>query len=567
MKRKIAWKITGVAGAVVSITVLLLLLFLPNTSDYILYDGTTYQAVVNGVLRTDVLELEGIRYYSLDLIWSGIDPYLWLDRDANSITITSVSGMIRLDLGQNEAVIQRGDTYYLKESYLEQVYHTTFPYHKDHRLTIILNPSFSKGEVKADRQTLYVRKDPSIKSPRVKVLQGQQEDLIGNLLEAGVNGWVKVILLTGEVGYIKEQEVQIILRESEKKTSIGINTALPGTEQGIPEFVTKHEEKRINMVWEAVYSENPDVKKIGRMNGLDVIAPTWFELKDSGGTLSNKADPVYVQWAHERGYQVWGTVVSLSDCDLTSSVLRNQNARDRVVRQIMNWVQEYQLDGVNVDFEYMYAEDRMLFTQFMRELSVQCHLQNLPVSCEVTALSTSPKWSQCYDRRSLSDSVDYLCAMLYDQHSGAGGVSGSVAQLSWAEQSLTALLEEIPKEKLILGIPFYTRLWKEESDNSGERTVTSKVLNMQQCQDWILEKQVLPQWDSSSGQYYAEVREGNSLYKLWIENEDSLKKRMELVNQYDLAGCAGWRRGFEKPEIWDLIAQALIMNPNHTPPP
>ncbi|EAM1016507.1 glycosyl hydrolase, partial [Salmonella enterica] len=137
--------------------------------------------------------------------------------------------------------------------------------------------------------------------------------------------------------------------------------------------------------------------------------------------------------------------------------------------------------------------------------------------------------------------------------------AGSVASLPWTENGLKGVLEEVPAEKLLLGVPFYTRLWTEAKQADGKVKVSSRALYMSGAKKWIEERKLTPKLDEASGQNYVEYKDpkdGNT-YKMWIEDTVSMKKRVELVEKYNLAGIAAWRRGFEEPEIWDAIQEGL----------
>lgn len=181
------------------------------------------------------------------------------------------------------------------------------------------------------------------------------------------------------------------------------------------------------------------------------------------------------------------------------------------------------------------------------------------VSMDISPISTSENWSLCYDRYELSKTIDYLMLMAYDQHWATSPVAGSVAEYSWVEDSITGVLEEIPKDKLILGIPFYTRLWKIEKDEEGEK-LSSQALSMEKANEFIEEKNVNLEWDEKSGQYYGEVEIEDIVYKIWLEDSNSIKLKSTLVNKYDLAGIASWRKGFETEDIWPVLSNIVKYN-------
>ena len=542
-------------------------LAVPSRKEIKLYDKEVYEAVVDGKLRKDVIFSEGERYFSYDLVKTGIDKYIWKDDEAGVITVISENGTYDISIEDTKYVLVEDNITYIKETFLSMAYDIDFPYDEENNVSIFINEEMCIGDIMPLNGVLYIRSGPSIRKPRVKTVENEKGKVIAKALEDTSDKWIKVIALTGEVGYVRREDVDFIENKMYTGEFKGINTGLPGINGGtdrikekINNFKEKFNDNKINMVWEAVYSKNPKVENIGEMKGLNVIAPTWFKLSDVSGKIDCMADKEYVQWAHDRGYYVWGTVVSNEDSDLTSGMLSNYEVRCKFINDIVNYALEYNLDGINIDFEKMYEKDKMLFTQFVRDLSSLCHRSGLIVSCDVTVLSNSPVWSLCYDRPSLSDSVDYMCVMFYDQHSANGGKSGSVAQLSWTVSSLQSILKQIPNERLILGIPLYTRLWKEQ-ELDGELKVTSENYYMKASQDLkeklFTEKGIKAVWDDESGQYYIEYEEDDVFFKLWIEDETSIRKRVELVGEYDLAGCAAWRRGFETPDIWNVISEVL----------
>lgn len=203
--------------------------------------------------------------------------------------------------------------------------------------------------------------------------------------------------------------------------------------------------------------------------------------------------------------------------------------------------------------------DRDLLTQFVRELYPVFKEKGMTVTMDVTPISVSENWSRCYDRRRLSETLDYIMLMAYDQHWASSPVAGSVAQYSWVEDSVRNVLEEVPNEKLILGVPFYTRLWTVKNTEEGDK-VSSQVLSMDEAKKFIEGNNIELIWDDESGQYFGEVTKDGITYKIWMEDEESLQMKSSLINKYDLAGIASWRKGFEKEEVWPVLSNSIYFN-------
>ncbi len=316
------------------------------------------------------------------------------------------------------------------------------------------------------------------------------------------------------------------------------------------------EGKKINLTWNYIWDKSIDNANIKKVEGLNVVSPTWFTLADKNGGLEERGNLSYSNWAHKNGYKVWALVDNKFDSALTNVFLNDKAARTKFIDSLISYAGRYKLDGINIDFENMYTRDKDAFTQFMKELFQKTKEKGLVLSVDVSVIVVNSNWSESFDRAALSKVTDYVALMTYDQHWGGSPVSGSVAQLSWVEQHLKKVLKEVPREKLLLGVPFYTRLWKEELVN-GSISVTSKAISMEEAERVIAENNATKIWDAESGQYYARYEKGKATYKIWIEDARSIKLKAELVNKYGLAGIASWKYGLEKPAVWTAIAQVI----------
>ncbi|HEY2421224.1 MAG TPA: glycosyl hydrolase family 18 protein [Neobacillus sp.] len=317
----------------------------------------------------------------------------------------------------------------------------------------------------------------------------------------------------------------------------------------------------VQLTWEAVYSKNPNPSEIPNMPGVNVVSPTWFSLGGTDGTIKNLASLDYSKWAHTKGYQVWGLFSNSFDSKLTHEALKDFDTRQSIIRQLLSYSQMYQLQGINFDIENVNKADGQYVTQFMREAAPYLHEAGLTVSMDITfSAGDNNNWSSFYERGELSKLADYLIVMAYDEHWGAASGAGSVASLPWVEKNLQKLLTVVPKERLILGVPLYARLWKEQLNADGTTDITSKALTMDKVKAWVAEKGLNPTYSEESGQNYAEyyAADEKATYKIWIEDEVSLKKRAELATLHQLAGVGTWSRYFGDATAWT----ALDLNAN-----
>lgn len=395
-------------------------------------------------------------------------------------------------------------------------------------------------------EKLRLRTDAGLKSPYTA--QTEKNEAVS--IEGKIGDYYFVRKENGVAGYLRKNLINDL-------DTIRVTVDRPVEKPVLPEL-----KGPIHLTWEAVYTKNPDVSAIPEMSGVNVVSPTWFKVINRDGPIQNLASLEYVKWAKNQGYQVWGLFSNNFDPDLTNAVLKDFETRQNMIRQLLYFSQMYELNGYNIDFENVKVEDGPLFTQFIREATPYFHEAGLYVSVDVTFISSSGNWSQFYEREKLSEIADYIVVMAYDEHWANSKVSGSVASLPWVEKNLEKLLKEVPNEKLILGVPLYTRLWKEEMGTDGMITVSSKAMSMDDIKEWLDSRQITAVYNESSGQNYAEYfsEEENVTYKVWLEDEVSLKKRAELTLKYDLAGVASWSRYFASPVACD----ALQMQNNQT---
>lgn len=308
--------------------------------------------------------------------------------------------------------------------------------------------------------------------------------------------------------------------------------------------------ERTRLVWEQIhnYEYFDGEMKYGPSEGLDVISPTWFSLNVDGIVL-NIADQAYVDAAHEKGLQVWALMSNSFDPDWTHEMLSDSVLRRKVISQMIAYSALYDLDGINIDFENVYLKDKELFTEFVAELSEMLHQQGVVSSIDVTVPWGSERYSLFADRPALAQSVDYVMLMAYDEHWASIQSPGSVASHDWVEKGIVESLELIPKEKLILGVPFYSRVWSQK----GNGKVSSKAVGFNGQKRWLEETGATVSYDASTGQNYAETLVDGVKKKLWLEDEDSLTMRIDLAKKYDLPGIAGWSLLFTTDEVWEQI--------------
>lgn len=538
------------AASLLAILTLIFLWFLPGLitskqdQPVLIIDGEAY-------FGSDFLLIQNTPYLSVEAVKEKIDQNIHWDALEQQLIITTAEQVIRMKTENLTVTVNNQPqnlefpvlfvdaTPFVQLEPLHKIYNFQYQFYPETKRVILLSTANPRPKGTVTSHTI-LRTGPSLRSPRLNGIEAGSEVLIFE----ETKGWYKVLSPDGTLGYLKENK--IIVQGIESIPGSALTSAKQPPLQG-----------KINLTWEMVATTAPDMTKIAPPKGVNVVSPTWFYLKDEQGTVGNKADQAYVKWAKRNNYQIWALFANDFNPDKTRAVLQSAALREKVITQLLVYAELYNLDGINLDFENVYMEDKALLVQFVRELAPLLHEQGLTISIDVTVKSNSANWSLCYDRKALVEIVDYVMLMAYDEHWSTSPKAGSVASLPWVEKGIMGLLEEVPGEKLILGIPFYTRLWEESVDSTGKMTVTSRIFDMYTAKNWVKQKGLQVQVDPAAQQHYAQLRQGTSTYKLWLEDEYSLQKRLDLVKKYQLAGVASWRRGFEEPEAWKIIASTL----------
>ncbi len=309
---------------------------------------------------------------------------------------------------------------------------------------------------------------------------------------------------------------------------------------------------KINLVWD-VNTTAQNLSKESPIAGLDVISPTWFSIVTGDGFVASKADMKYVEEAHRKGYKVWALINNNFNPDMTHQLLLDEQAQEKVIRQLLVYSSLYNLDGLNIDFENIYDEDKERLTQFVEKITTALKQQNIVVSIDVTVPANVSFWSKCYDRAKLGHIVDYVMVMTYDEYWAKSRVSGPVASIGWVEKGIKKMLAEVPKEKLLMGLPLYSREWEELESGSTR----SKTMSMPMIGDLLKSKNLDVVWLEDKGLHYVEYDKEGRLYRMWIEDEQSLALKLQLATKYNLVGAASWRKGFETSTIWGLLNAEL----------
>ncbi len=382
------------------------------------------------------------------------------------------------------------------------------------------------------------------KKTAVRVLGGIKSPILTTLEKGAgfrileqMTEWSKIRTEDGFIGYIPNKRIKETWTEGQKDLFVE------------PLYSSISLDEKVCLVWHQVTSEEANKAMeglIANTKGVNVIAPTWFALTDNEGNYHSFADQTYVDLAHEKGMQVWGVLDNFNRGENVKSeiLFARTSVRKKLIANLIEEVKAYGIDGINLDIEGIKPEAGPHYVQFIRELSVACRNEKIILSVD-NYVPTS--YTSFYNRAEQGRVADYVIIMAYDEHY-AGGEAGSVSSLDYVDKGVKDTLQYVPKEKVICAVPFYTRVWTEDGDNT-----TSSALGIEAAKSWIEENDVKLYWQEELGQYYGELEEEDGLKLIWVEDETSLDLKMDVIRKADLAGVACWKLGFEPETIWDVI--------------
>lgn len=358
--------------------------------------------------------------------------------------------------------------------------------------------------------------------------------------------WSQIRTADGYIGYIKNSS----LTEISEQTRPSVYTG--------PEYTSLSMEDRVNLVWHQIdYAQMNDnfAEDTAQMSGVNVISPTWYFLSDNEGNIDSLADASYVKQAHEAGLQVWALISNFSADVSTAELLASRAARQKVQDYLIAQAEEIGFDGINIDFEGIPETAGYSYVQFMRELSILCRERGLYLSVDVPV---PMDFSSHYDRKELGVVCDYVIMMGYDEHYAGSDIVGSVASMDFERNGIENMLSEVPGEKIVSAIPFYTRLWYTRTLEDGTVSVTSEALGMGSAWDVVEQNGVAAVWDDDAGQPYAEWTNAEGVFcQIWLEDDSTVAERASMVSEYDLGGIAAWVLGREKDYVWQVISENI----------
>ena len=502
------------------------------------------------MVEEQALIRDGVCYFDLATVHKYMNEVFYADMTEKLLLYANPTEVIRTTFGETSYTTTEGtqdagyvisfvegDTVYVAADYVKLFTNYSYDCYDRH---VQVYTEWGTRQVAQLKKDTAVRLRGGVKSPILT--QAAKGDTL-EILEQ-METWSKVKTSDSVMGYVENKRLGDITEETET----------PVTDYQEPEYTALTSDSKICLGWHSIGGVGGNdtlYSMVSGTKGMNVIAPTWFSLTDENGSIRNFGTANYVTTAHNMGLQVWGVVDNFNYANETGTAISTLNmlssttSRQNFVRNVTDAAVSLGLDGINVDFEQLSSDCGPHYVEFIRELSIQCRNRGLVLSIA----NYVPFNFNDYYRLDIQGQVaDYVIIMGYDEHWHGSKDPGSVASINYVSGGLDRTLQEVPANKVVNALPFYTILWKTEGTD-----VTDEYITMNNEADFMNRAGVTAEWDEETCQNYAEWTSGNANYQIWLEDAESIAVKLNMMATKNIGGVAVWRLGYGTQAAWELI--------------
>lgn len=502
------------------------------------------------MVEEQALIRDDVCYFDLATVHKYMNEVFYADMTEKLLLYANPTEVIRTTFGETSYTTTEGtqdagyvisfvegDTVYVAADYVKLFTNYSYDCYDRH---VQVYTEWGTRQVAQLKKDTAVRLRGGVKSPILT--QAAKGDTL-EILEQ-METWSKVKTADSVIGYVENKRLGDITEETET----------PVTDYQEPEYTALTSDSKICLGWHSIGGAGGNdtlYSMVSGTKGMNVIAPTWFSLTDENGSIRNFGTANYVTTAHNMGLQVWGVVDNFNYANETGTAISTLNmlssttSRQNFVRNVTDAAVSLGLDGINVDFEQLSSDCGPHYVEFIRELSIQCRNRGLVLSIA----NYVPFNFNDYYRLDIQGQVaDYVIIMGYDEHWHGSKDPGSVASISYVSGGLDRTLQEVPANKVVNALPFYTILWKTEGTD-----VTDEYITMNNEADFMNRAGVTAEWDEETCQNYAEWTSGNATYQIWLEDAESTAVKLNMMATKNIGGVAVWRLGYGTQAAWELI--------------
>ena len=465
--------------------------------------------------KNKALYEDGHIYLDDEFVSGVLNKRFYWDANENLLIYTTATSVIKAGLDSKTYDINkssntkdyviaklRGDKLYIALDFIKEYTALEYKTYKNPNRVVLTYKFGDKQKwVQADEEA-KLRFEPSIKS-RILIDVKKKDKL--RILEENTDksGFDKVLSESGVIGYIKMSSLGDTYEYVPKTDFV---------EETYPHTLLSG---KVNLLWHQVTTQSANANLTNVLSGtkkVNVIAPTWFGTSDNNGNISSIASYDYVEKAHSMGIQVWGLCNDFAPDMKIGKVLSRTSCRERLEKNLLAEAIRYSLDGINIDFENVKKANGDDFIQFVRELGIMCRNNGIVLSIDNYPPAS---YSAYYSRNEQAAVADYVITMAYDEFYSGSKEAGPVSSISYVRNASENILKEVPANQSIIGLPFYSRLWKETTKN-GETKLSSEACSMKYAEELISDAKAELKWNEQTGLEYAEYTKDNALYKIWL---------------------------------------------------
>lgn len=283
-----------------------------------------------------------------------------------------------------------------------------------------------------------------------------------------------------------------------------------------------------------------------RAGDLDYVGLHWATIR-ADGSIEMRTNPEVIRLVRSLGAKSLLSVMLNGGAETARVLLASDQSRSEAVESLLRAAADY--DGISIDFEGMPSEEREPFTRFMAQLAPRFRSAGKIVTAAISAKTsdTTTGWAGAHDYRALEPHADLFILMSYGFRTAQSSVPGSTAPMSWVEPTLSFALSQIPREKLLLGIPFYGYDWNTTAGPPGRamRYPDSAALAAQMG--------ARIEYDPVQQAAHFSYTKDGAAHEVWFEDQATLEPKLALAGRNDVAGVAFWRLGHEDPAVWPAL--------------
>lgn len=293
---------------------------------------------------------------------------------------------------------------------------------------------------------------------------------------------------------------------------------------------------------------------------IDEVLFFWYALSDEGTlTMDNGASTAIVRGVQAKGARAFMTVRNGFLPKRFHDMVSDPAKRAKHIADLILKMETVDFDGIDLDYEGLYLEDKDAYTQFVRDLAHEVHVRNKLISVAIQPKTFEPglyNSTKAQEWKPVGAVVDRFRVMTYDK-AYSGSAPGAVAPLPWMQDVMAFGATQVDPAKLHVGLPFYGYVWPEGQNGSSLTWIRAQEL-IQQYGVPVVYKDVET---SSTFSYQKDVPDpanpGATIkqwHHVWFEDARSIQDKINGLANMEVGGASIWRLGKEDPGIWPALA-------------